>query len=939
MHDSMKELLVIFEETLALEEQQRIAFLDDLKGKSPELYQKILRLLNSMEEADHFFGQGLYGEDCAPLQIERNKLFFPKEKEQPIPEFLGPFRILKLLGRGGMGSVYHAVQDNPVREVALKVVNGCFDKPDTLIGFKRECQALALMNDDRIARIYDVRQTEENEPYCVMEFVPDGLPITDFCDQERLDIRERIELYLQICQGVGHAHTRGIIHGDLKPSNILVTVASGKPHVKVIDFGIARAIGDGAQVRLSSRPEDQPVGTLAYMSPEQTETGPIDTRSDIYALGILLFQMLSGFPMKESSSFLSASIEEKLHRIRERPHPMPGELIASLPEEIRVQVAEKRNTTPERLRKRVHGDLDWISSRALKKQPAERYATVNDLKKDLEAHLQNLPVDAVPQSRRYLIEKFVRRHLVITLASVSIALIFLVSFVITSISLANTREARSLEAEARHEAELTLDRLLETHGFYKDILTQPHPYRSGPDVRLLDVLEMAETRLKDKGKRPELEARLRSFRGEIYLGLGMVDKAEQDFSTSMQLNEMRFGRQSRETLSSMNLLGISLRLQRRLDEAEALFLEIKERTSELPEASQDLHFEALNGLAIVYRLKERFPEATSLCQEIRGHYVSRGEVLHQGYLMATVTLANIYRNQGAFNEAAVLLEEAATYHRELDGETHPRTLLALNELAGTRYAQQEYEEAIEAFGEVASLREEILGVDHPRTLDSWEGQALSLLYRNHEVGKAAEMLEEILARRRKVQGKDNHSALKTLNGLATAYSRLGRTPLAIQNYEDLLTVYRQNGQDGSAEVLRVMNNLGDALIRDGRPAEAIPLLHQTYERKAIRYGANALTTLKTGFTLAEACLEDGNSVVAVELFADLSHRIPLHYPGEKHLIALANGYYVRSLIQLNQLEAAENCLLWGRDVIVEPGNEDMFNQLMTELRQARQSNR
>jgi eukaryotic-like serine/threonine-protein kinase len=324
------------------------------------------------------------------------------------PHSIGPYRITGVLGEGGMGVVYLAEQSEPVRrQVALKVLKAGMDTKQVLARFESEKQSLALMEHPGIARVLDAGATEDGRPFFVMERV-DGLPITDYCDARALDLRARVRLLLQVCRAVQHAHQKGVIHRDLKPSNVLVTESDGRPHSKVIDFGLARAVEPDALASTRITQLDQSLGTPAYMSPEQVEGSlDIDTRTDIYALGVLLYELLSGELPFEAAAYHGWAL--RTQRLT-RDVPLPSARFRGLPEPLQAQLAAHRGGTSDVVRRGLRGDLDWITLRALEYERDRRYATPESLAQDLERHLSHEPVLASPPSRAYRARKFVRRH-------------------------------------------------------------------------------------------------------------------------------------------------------------------------------------------------------------------------------------------------------------------------------------------------------------------------------------------------------------------------------------------------------------------------------------------------------------------------------------------------------------------------------------------------
>src|SRR6478672_5170667 len=335
-------------------------------------------------------------------------------------EDFGRYRIVQPLGEGGMGSVYLAEQRDPIRRrVALKVVKLGMDTAQVLSRFDNERQALAMMDHPNIAQIFDAGATPRGRPYFVMEYI-EGAPITRYCDRRRMTTKERLALFIAVCRAVQHAHQKGVIHRDLKPSNVLVTEQDGVAVPKVIDFGIAKATDKWAVENTLLTQFGQIVGTPEYASPEQadTMTGEIDEASDVYSLGVLLYELLIGAVPFDTATLRNAGLAEMLRMIREDEAP-------SLPRKLTAMgagashIAARRQTDPVTLRRLVDGDLNSIAMKALEKARERRYASVSDLAADIQRHLEHRPVLASAPSRLYRARKFLRRHRLAALGTVA----------------------------------------------------------------------------------------------------------------------------------------------------------------------------------------------------------------------------------------------------------------------------------------------------------------------------------------------------------------------------------------------------------------------------------------------------------------------------------------------------------------------------------------
>ncbi|HVH57652.1 MAG TPA: serine/threonine-protein kinase, partial [Vicinamibacterales bacterium] len=372
------------------------------------------------------------------------------------PQRVGPYRILRKIGEGGMGVVYEAEQEVPVRRtVALKLIKWGMDTREVLARFDSERQALALMNHPNIARVYDAGATAEGRPYFAMEYVP-GIPITEYCDKHRLSIRDRLTLFVDVCEGVQHAHQKGIIHRDIKPSNILVSTQDDERIPKIIDFGVAKAISQRLTEHTAYTELGQVIGTPEYMSPEQAEMTnlDIDTRTDVYSLGVLLYELLSGHQPFDPKELRRAGMAEIQRKLRHEEPPRPSSRITSGAEDSTVS-ATNRRVDVRALGRAIAGDLDWITMKAIEKDRVRRYETAHALALDILRHLHDQPVLAGPPSGFYRARKMFRRHRASVLAAAAVVLALIAGVVGTSWALLRAvraeRQAATEAVEARRQ--------------------------------------------------------------------------------------------------------------------------------------------------------------------------------------------------------------------------------------------------------------------------------------------------------------------------------------------------------------------------------------------------------------------------------------------------------------------------------------------------------
>ena len=588
----------IFARATELPAPERGAFVASECGGDAALLRHVTELLAASDEVGSRFNPD-------QSTMGRELLDLPRDE---VPAQIGPYRIGGVIGRGGMGVVYEAEQKNPQRRVALKIIKLGMDTAQVVARFEQERQALAILDHPNIAKVLDAGATETGRPYFVMEFVQ-GVPIAEYCDANSLPIDARLGLFEQVCQAVQHAHTKGIIHRDLKPSNVLVSTQDGKPMAKVIDFGVAKATASKLTEKTLFTEQRQLIGTPEYMSPEQAEGSlDIDTRTDVYSLGVLLYELLTGTTPFDSRTLRAAAYGEIQRIIREVDPPKPSTRLSQSKETL-AGVAAKRHTEPARLTSAVRGELDWIVMKAMEKERQRRYETANGLAMDVRRYLSGEAVLAVPPSRAYRTRKFVKRNKlwVGAVAAVSLALL-------AGLAASTTMYVREQRARERADAKERLSTAVRKY-LISNLLLAAGPDRMGYEVKMLDVLTKASDGLSEQFKDdPEVEGSIRGDLATVLRQIGKAKESVEQWRLAMPRIEAASGPDSPTTIAALNGYGAALQAARMDAEWLAHSQDVMKRASRLdPDSVERLH--AMNNLGGALATARRHAEAAPMLRE------------------------------------------------------------------------------------------------------------------------------------------------------------------------------------------------------------------------------------------------------------------------------------------------------------------------------------
>jgi serine/threonine protein kinase len=731
----------------------------------------------------------------------------------------GRYTLVEKIGAGGMGEVWVAKQTEPVkRKVALKLIKSGMDSRAVLTRFEAERQALALMDHPNIARVLDGGLTPDERPFFVMELV-NGLPLTKFCDEVRLTPRQRLELFVPICQAVQHAHQKGIIHRDLKPANILVTLLDGKPIPKVIDFGVAKATAGKLTDDSVSTQFGAVIGTLEYMAPEQAgySSVDIDTRADIYSLGVILYELLTGLRPIDGKRLKQAALTEMVRILKEEEPSRPSTRLSA--EEALPSLAALRQTEPHQLMALLRGELDWVVMKCLEKQRDRRYETASGLAQDIQRYLADEAVEARPPSTGYRLGKFLKRHKGPVLAASLVLLTLLVGMAGTIGGLFEARRqagkaeaARDREARERGYAEAI------AHFVKDDLLALTSvegQQRFGGEglshnATLRELLDRAAAKLNERQNlAPRTEAELCWIIGVSYRGVGEAARAIPFLKRSVALYRQESGPAAEATLK------------------------------------------AQNSLAVAYRAAGDYGLAVLLHEETLQVQKARLGPDHPHTLASMTNLAEAYRAARKPDLAVPLLEETLKLSKARFGPGHPHTLTSSNNLALAYRTAGKLDLAVPLHEETLQLQKVRLGPDHPDTLTSMKNVAQAYL----QVGKldlALAIFEETLKLYKVRLGTDHPGTITSMNDLAATYQTAGKLEQALALHEETLKLCKARLGPEHPHTLQSMSNLAEAYRAAGKLHLAVPLLEETLKLCKARLGPEHPHTLQGMSSLASA---------------------------------------------------------------------------------------
>jgi len=776
---------------------------------------------------------------------------------------IGQYRIRRLLGEGGMGQVYLADQIEPIRrEVALKLLASSRLSGTQVAWFEIERQVLAQMRHPGIAQVFDAGTTEDGSPYFAMEYI-EGEPITDFCRIHGLDLRQRIELFIRVCQGVQHAHQKGIVHRDLKPGNILVATVDGAALPKIIDFGVAtathRALASG---RAETRDR---AGTPEYMSPEQSGVveQDVDTRSDVYSLGVVLYELLTGHRPEIRSNTGDAPQSPATTLVP------PSDRLGSLEPGAVEELAREQGLSATRLIGALRSELDHVVLKAVRFDRAERYASAAELGDDLRRFLEHRPLLAVPPSRRYELSRFLLRNRLAIAAASGIGLALVAGLALSLWFLMDAREQRRL-AEARSaelgqvvafQQRMLSDVDVEAMGstLRQDLSRRHASALQGEGVGEEEAIEqdqaferalgragtadaargLLNSRVlapalqgieKDFADQPLLAAALRSSVAEVYFTLGLFADSVAHHAQALSEREGALGADHPLSIQSALHLGGALLRADRLEEASQVLQQVHERAERVLDADDDLRFAIRQQLAQSVSDAGRLEDARSMQEDLLQEATAQFGLDHARSLTILNNLAITQIKMGDYARARESFEQLVPRREAMLGPLHQDTLSSMSNLAALRGSTGDLEGAQELQQRLVDLLTERLGHEHPTTLSQANNLATTI-YRMGRADEALQRMTEVAEARRRVQGENHAETLRSMHNLASVFNRVGQSQRSLEMMQEVLARRREKLGPDHPDTISTWANIPSVLRTLDRTGEALAMATEVLEAR------------------------------------------------------------------------------------------------------------
>jgi serine/threonine protein kinase/tetratricopeptide (TPR) repeat protein len=887
--ETWKQVKALLESALELAPAQRA---DLLKQKCPDeaMRREVEKLLENHELAGNFLSNPVMNPRVAiPREVRENgpggdsgsagSGAGTSSAAARLGQVLGNYRILSKLGEGGMGQVWLAEQTAPLRrQVALKLIRvGIYDD-SVLQRFESERQSLASMNHLSIAKVFDAGTTPDGQPYFAMEYVP-GLPITHYCDGKRLKISERLHLFVQVCEGVQHAHQKAIMHRDLKPANILVVEVDGKATPRIIDFGLAKAVTPTAPREGLLTQVGAFVGTPGYISPEQVnpDLHDIDTRTDVYSLGVVLYELLTGFLPFDTKSD-DQRFADKFRQLREEDPPPPSTKVRA-DRESSTTKAEERSTDPKQLVSLLRGDLDWITMKALERDRARRYGTPSELAADIRRYLHHEPVTVRPASSAYKLRKYVRRHRFGVAVGTAVALL------LAGFAAMQALQVRRIMRE-RDRANRITDFMV---GMFK--VSDPNEAR-GNRITAREILDKASNNIEaGLAKDVEVQSQFMQVMAQTYINLGLFARAHGLAERALENRRRALGPNDPKTLESMTQLGWILDREGHDLEAEKLIRETLDVQRRVLGPEDRLTLETTDNLGIILEKQGHYAEEEKLERELVAIRTRKLGPEHPQTLRSMLNLADALHGESHLAESEKQFRQLLEIERRVLGSGHPSMLATMHNLANVIQEQGRYDEAEALYRETLETEQRVLGPEHPDTASTMTTLANTIIYGQGRSSEAEVLYRKALEVARRTLGPEHPYTTGAEEGLANVVSSQGHYAEAEKLHREILAIRMRLLGPDHTDTLLSQYNLGDVLFREGHLPEADKLFRETLKSQARVLGAESPDTLASKAFLARILTKEGHAPEA-EVLARQAYEVQLRVLGPQHADTLSSLQYL-----------------------------------------------
>jgi len=851
----LKDLL---HQAMHLAPAQRAVLLDDECAGEPELRAELESLLDENDRMRSEFLESSSPAVAPDTQGAAGAL-------SPGQIFCERFRLVSKLGEGGMGQVWLAEQISPVwRRVALKLIRAGMYDESVAQRFQAERQSLAIMDHPAIAKVFDAGATAQGQPYFVMEYVP-GPPITEYCDHNKLTIRQRLELFIQACEGVQHAHQKAFIHRDLKPANILVVEVDGRPQPRIIDFGLAKAIAaTGIAVKGIAAQANDPLqytrwgqflGTPGYMSPEQVnrDAQDVDTRTDVYSLGVVLYVLLTGLQPFEIKPRQQPHLDELLRRLREEDPPKPSGKVSG-DRDTSSSTAAARCTHRAELVSLLRGDLDWIAMKALERDRERRYGTPAELAADLRRYLNHEAVLARPPSTAYRARKYIRRHRVAVSVTAGLMVLLAAFSVLQALELRRT--ARQRDRATRITEFMT--------GMFK--VADPSEAR-GNSVTVREILDKASNDIRTGlGQDPQVQAQMMQVMAGTYMNLGLYPRAHDLAKAALQAQLALLGPENRETLASRELLAWSESREGDLAGAEPQERAVLADERRILGREDPLTLDAMIHLATTLQRRNDYRGDEALAREVIEISTRRMAPESVLTLQARSLLAGSLFIQLRLPEAEQAFRQLLDADRRVLGPDHPATLAAMSNLGIVINFQWRRAEAEPLFRDALALEQRVFGAEHETTLMT--RAHLGYLLRGEGRGVEAEKLDrETWTIRARTLGPEDSRTLWSESSVARDLLLEGDFAAAERLEREAVAGLRRVAGAANTDTVDAQTGLAEILNREGRWSEAEPLARDSVAQAP--HSKNPVATADAMHALGISLVYGNRYAEADKLFREL----------------------------------------------------------------------